>query len=83
MFHDREKMRCDDLLYLALASPLRITSIAEVAMTGVPKLGVSLRYRAFNTLIIIYEQNEGTEFEPLLETVVLILQIFGECSLYS
>ena len=41
------------------------------------------RCRAFNTLIIRYEQNEGTEFEPLLETVVLILQIFGECSLYS
>ena len=41
------------------------------------------QYRAFNTLIIRYEQNEGTEFEPLLETVVLILQIFGECSLYS
>lgn len=38
---------------------------------------------AFNTLIIRYEQNEGTEFGPLLETVVLILQIFGECSLYS
>lgn len=41
------------------------------------------RCRAFNTLIIRYEQNEGTEFEPLLETVVLIFQIFGECSLYS
>ena len=38
-------MRCDDLLYLALASPLRITTIAEVAMTGVPKLGVSLRWQ--------------------------------------
>ena len=33
------------------------------------------RCRASNTLIIRYEQNEGTEFEPLLETVVLILQI--------
>lgn len=43
----------------------------------------TFRCRAFNTLIIRYEQNEGTEFEPLLETVVLILQIFGECSLYS
>ena len=38
-------MRCDDLLYLALTSPLRITSIAEVAMTGVPKLGVSLQWQ--------------------------------------
>lgn len=34
-----------------------------------------LRYRASNTLITRYEHNAGTEFEPLLETVVLILQI--------
>ena len=30
---------------------------------------------ASNTLIIRYEYNAGTEFEPLLETVVLLLQI--------
>ena len=33
------------------------------------------RCRASNTLIIRYEHNAGTEFEPLLETVVLLLQI--------
>ena len=33
------------------------------------------RYRASNTLIIRYEHNIGTGFEPLLETVVLLLQI--------
>lgn len=33
------------------------------------------RYRASNTLIIRYEHNAGTEFGPLLETVVLLLQI--------
>ena len=33
------------------------------------------RCRASNTLIIRYEYNEGTEFGPLLETVVLLLQI--------
>lgn len=33
------------------------------------------RCRASNTLIIRYEHNTGTEFEPLLETVVLLLQI--------
>ena len=33
------------------------------------------RCRASNTLIIRYEHNAGTKFEPLLETVVLILQI--------
>ena len=33
------------------------------------------RCRASNTLIIRYENNAGTEFEPLLETVVLLLQI--------
>ena len=35
----------------------------------------NFRYRASNTLIIRYEQNAGTVFEPLLETVVLLLQI--------
>ena len=35
----------------------------------------NFRYRASNTLIIRYEHNAGTEFEPLLETVVLLLQI--------
>ena len=30
---------------------------------------------ASNTLIIRYEHNAGTEFGPLLETVVLLLQI--------
>ena len=35
----------------------------------------NFRYRASNTLIIRYEQNAGTVFEPLLETVVLFLQI--------
>ena len=34
-----------------------------------------LRCRASNTLIIRYERNAGTEFEPLLETLVLLLQI--------
>lgn len=33
------------------------------------------RCRASNTLIIRYENNAGTEFEPLLKTVVLLLQI--------
>ena len=33
------------------------------------------RRRASNTLIIRYEHNIGTEFEPLLETVFLFLQI--------
>ena len=33
------------------------------------------RCRASNTLIIRYEHNAGTEFEPLLETEVLLLQI--------
>lgn len=33
------------------------------------------RCRASNTLIIKYKHNAGTEFEPLLETVVLLLQI--------
>ena len=33
------------------------------------------RCRASNTLIIRYEHNAGTEFGPLLETVVLLLQI--------
>lgn len=33
------------------------------------------RRRASNTLIIRYEHNAGTEFEPLLETEVLLLQI--------
>lgn len=33
------------------------------------------RRRASNTLIIRYEHNAGTEFGPLLETVVLLLQI--------
>ena len=33
------------------------------------------RYRASNTLIIRCEHNAGTEFEPLLETVVWLLQI--------
>ena len=33
------------------------------------------RCRASNTLIIRYEHNTGTEFEPLLETVFLLLQI--------
>ena len=33
------------------------------------------RCRASNTLIIRYEHNAGTEFEPLLETVVSLLQI--------
>ena len=33
------------------------------------------RCRASNTLIIRYEQNAGTVFEPLLETMVLLLQI--------
>ena len=33
------------------------------------------RCRASNTLIIRYEHNAGTEFEPLSETVVLLLQI--------
>ena len=33
------------------------------------------RCRASNTLIIRYEPNAGTEFQPLLETVVLLLQI--------
>ena len=33
------------------------------------------RCRASNTLIIRYKHNTGTEFEPLLETVVLLLQI--------
>ena len=35
----------------------------------------SFRCRASNTLIIRYEYNVGTEFEPLLETAVLLLQI--------
>lgn len=33
------------------------------------------RCRASNTLIIKYKHNAGTGFEPLLETVVLLLQI--------
>lgn len=33
------------------------------------------RCRASNTLIISYEHNAGTGFEPLLETVVSLLQI--------
>ena len=33
------------------------------------------RSLASNTLIIRYEHNAGTEFEPLLETEVLLLQI--------
>ena len=33
------------------------------------------RCRASNTLIIRYKHNTGTEFEPLLETEVLLLQI--------
>ncbi len=33
------------------------------------------RCRASNTLIIRNEHNTGTEFEPLLETVFLLLQI--------
>ena len=33
------------------------------------------RCRASNILIIRYEHNAGTEFEPLLETVVFLLQI--------
>lgn len=33
------------------------------------------RCRASNTLIIRHERNTGTEFGPLLETVVLLLQI--------
>ena len=35
----------------------------------------TFRCRASNTLIIRYEHNAGTEFEPLLETEVLLLQI--------
>lgn len=35
----------------------------------------TFRCRASNTLIIRYEHNAGTEFGPLLETVVLLLQI--------
>lgn len=35
----------------------------------------TFRCRASNTLIIRYEHNAGTEFEPLSETVVLLLQI--------
>ena len=35
----------------------------------------NFRCRASNTLIIRYENNTGTEFEPLLETVFLLLQI--------
>lgn len=35
----------------------------------------TFRCRASNTLIIRYKHNTGTEFEPLLETVVLLLQI--------
>ena len=37
--------------------------------------GCPLRCRVSNALIIRYEHNAGTEFEPLLETVVLLLQI--------
>ena len=33
------------------------------------------RCRASNTFIIRYEHYAGTEFEPLLETVVFLLQI--------
>lgn len=33
------------------------------------------RCRASNTLIIRHKYNAGTEFEPLLGTVVLLLQI--------
>ena len=33
------------------------------------------RCRASNTLIIRYEHNAGTRFEPLLKTEVLLLQI--------
>ena len=33
------------------------------------------RCRASNTLTIKYKHNAGTEFEPLLETAVLLLQI--------
>lgn len=33
------------------------------------------RCRASNALIIRYKFNTGTEFEPLLETVFLLLQI--------
>ncbi len=33
------------------------------------------RCRASNTLIIRCKHNTGTEFEPLLETVLLLLQI--------
>ena len=39
------------------------------------KEGFTIRCRASNTLIIRYEHNAGTEFGPLLETVVLLLQI--------
>ena len=35
----------------------------------------TFRCIASNTLIIRYEHNAGTEFEPLLETEVLLLQI--------
>ncbi len=35
----------------------------------------TFRCRVSNTLIIRYEHNAGTGLEPLLETVVLLLQI--------
>ncbi len=35
----------------------------------------TFRCRASNTLVIRCKHNTGTEFEPLLETVVLLLQI--------
>ena len=40
-----------------------------------PHAKSTFRRRASNTLIIRYEHNIGTGFEPLLETVVLLLQI--------
>ena len=35
----------------------------------------NLRCRVFNTLIVKYKHNTGTEYEPFLEMVILLLQI--------
>ena len=62
-------MKACKMLYISIfrRSPLK--------MVGVYLARITFRCRASNTLIVRYKHNAGTEFEPLLETVVLLLQI--------
>ena len=61
---------------ILLAFPLssRYTSILN-SISKSESTYSTIRCRASNTLIIRYEHSAGTEFGPLLETVVLLLQV--------